>query len=205
MTGRGSVAGFRVPATLLCRVPNLIHCFVGSKTCKSRPVILLNLKLFPNQPATLVCPVILLVLSANLQISDFSRNGGVAGRKTCKARPVMSEHIAWGYFGGFSSGDPYESIEQIKISILTKSQPSILQLRPEDAPKTLSISVNLTRFQFRQNLSLQLLNYDLTTSQILSRFQSASPDPLMSHSKLKIWTFSPTYSERVRRGATRRF
>ena len=48
-------------------------------------------------------------------------------------------------FDGFCSLDPYETLEHVKISILTKSQPPSPQLRPENAPNTLSISINLNR------------------------------------------------------------
>ena len=50
-----------------------------------------------------------------------------------------------GDFDGFCSQDPYESIEHVNISILTKSQPPIPKLRPENAPNTFSISFIITQ------------------------------------------------------------
>ena len=43
------------------------------------------------------------------------------------------------------SQGPCESIDHLKISILTKSQPPTPKLRPKNVPNTLSILVNLTR------------------------------------------------------------
>ena len=53
-------------------------------------------------------------------------------------------------FEGISSQDPYESIQHVKISILTKYQPPTPKLWPLNSPNTHSISVDLARPLHRQ-------------------------------------------------------
>ena len=77
----------------------------------------------------------------SLNFSFFLSQGRV--RFFRKIWPLFGSKID--NFEGFGSQDPYGSIEHVKISIPTKSQPPTPKLRPKNAPNTLSISVNLTR------------------------------------------------------------
>ena len=72
-----------------------------------------------------------------------SRISNDSSQKFAKLWPLFGSKI--NNFEGSTSQHPYGSIEHVKISILTKSQPPTPKLRPENAQNTISILVNLTR------------------------------------------------------------